>query len=650
MISRLTRLGAALLATALPCFAQWDVLPGDPVQPVLVEGFHALHDDGSELQAFSAVTQTWTEIGPSGSLVLGTGDWTAAFLEPGGGFASAYSARLNAAFPSPATAGSPYRIVIEDDVVLILRTLGSAYEALAFSAQTGTWDMAVFPEDPLVSSSRFVIGCHLEEAREVWGFGAREGRWQVIPVVTCGPGIADGNCIGWEHESDLGDATVLAFSGISNEFLFSPFGVAGNFDLRVDHDVMATNIAQPGSFRSCGFSAYTTAWVTSPIEIDEEDVLGITVTDKVALVEAVEPYRFEAMGALAQAWIPVFDPSATLVRQAEDNVVVQQSVPGAELTAFSGMCGGWVSQPAPGTLLPIGTPDYCAMVLDLSGNLYAFSPIQADWAVLSASGAVAQVGDCMAVAVDTSGNAWGWSSRWNDWVPAPAPDPSLSYETFCAGSAGARIGGPSLTLDERIEFFDERSNAWLPAAMLSGLSDVKPSSTRNAVLVEDGSAVLAYSAQRSGLVPSPGGLATTSIVEEDVLAYRQPDGAVFAFGSPGFTHSMYDYPLDTETNHWSELSTDPLHLRVSSPVPAGTTTVLGQSALPFFPGAPTAFGRLFLFPPLSTSIAPPAGAGGVSVQDLPLPLGSGCTVVWGQNARLGPVQLLDVRPEPFPIF
>ena len=131
----------SLLILTTPLAAQWDTVTHQPANLVHTEGFLIVHDDGTSVMAFSAMAQEWMPVAPTGSEIIGTGDFLALSKLPSGEV-RAYSARLHdlQSAPVPA-AGSVLDVQVEDDVVLAIAEDGAGgLLALGYSAQSNSWD------------------------------------------------------------------------------------------------------------------------------------------------------------------------------------------------------------------------------------------------------------------------------------------------------------------------------------------------------------------------------------------------------------------------------------------------------------------------------------------------------------------------------
>ena len=129
---------AALASPALlgaPAAAQWASTSYDPTKPVIEEGFFVLHEDATGfLKVFSAAAQRWTTIAPPGTTLLGTGDWTVAWIGPD--FVNAYSARRNSQ-SALLFGGQILHAYVDDDVALVLLQLGHGLPGLGIAFLAG---------------------------------------------------------------------------------------------------------------------------------------------------------------------------------------------------------------------------------------------------------------------------------------------------------------------------------------------------------------------------------------------------------------------------------------------------------------------------------------------------------------------------------
>ncbi len=648
---KLAFLSLFLLAPALG--AQWAApLPASGA-PVTVEGFLALHDDGVSIQAFSAFTQDWLAIAPAGAAVVGTGDWTALIDLPGGA-RTAYSARLQATAAGPA--GPALDVRVEDDVIYVLQNAAAGFVLNAYSAETNLWQAIVFPDLPLVATSRFVVCAYSPASGQIAGFGARFGQWNVLALGVCDPPVADGNVGALFFHDPAGIVNAVAFSGVTNIWNISP--PTSTLLLAVDHDVALVNLSAGGGFRGGAYSAYSSTWIASPVITPAASVVATTLRDKLVLIERSGNPRFEAIGALPHtAWVAFTGPMLSLLGLAQDAAVVRDAAAG-QVRAFGGLRGGaWAAQAVAGPPVFEGAPEHAALVSDAGGGFHAFSPMTGTWANQNVPGATVFVGDCVAVIAAPGGNAFAWSSRHGAWVPGPAPAAGITYVHGAVGSVVSRegrdlAGGTSVDLT----LFDERYGVWRTPFALAGPGFALLQGMRNALLVTDGATRLGYSIQRDDLVADAGFLPSIfTAVEEDVAVVRDAGGNLHAFGSPEKTHDLYDYPLDTETQHFSSpvFGGQIVRLTVRGTTPG--IAILQVSAAALNPALMTPFGCLtiggaVLATPPSVGISP-SGVGTITVV---LPVAAGPLLAWAEGGSFNLVTFViafaGCKAEPIAIF
>ncbi|MFH0943704.1 MAG: hypothetical protein V2A76_00750 [Planctomycetota bacterium] len=292
----LTRPGATLLlllflSTVASALAGWDSVPYQSSAPIHAEGALLLHDDGTAVQAFSASTSRWTAIAPTGSNILGTGDWTGLVELPDR--LVAYSSRLN----STAVIGvssSPELVLVGDAVLLaIVQGATGGRIAHAYSADTNSFSSIPYTPTGIaisadVAVSRFVIV--LRSTTGIYGFSARHGGWvQLTASTTGGEPQADGNVGLLELPPPVGVAygTAAAFSGVTGDWSVSPAMYAGS--ARLDHNVAyveATDTA--GHFRASAYSAYNGRWITSTV-VRTLASQGVYLSDNHVTLQSIMP-------------------------------------------------------------------------------------------------------------------------------------------------------------------------------------------------------------------------------------------------------------------------------------------------------------------------------------------------------------------------
>jgi hypothetical protein len=179
---------------------------------------------------------------------------------------------------------------------------------------------------------------------------------------------------------------------------------------------------------------------------------------------------------------------------------------------------------------------------------------------------------------------------------------------------------------------------------------------RNALLVTGGGTRLGYSIQRDDLVAGGGALPSVfTTVDENVAIVRDSAGNLQAFGSPEKTHDMYDYPLDTETQHFSSPVFGGQIVRLTVRGTAPGLAVLQVNSAPLIPAVMTPFGCLTIGG--AVLAAPPAAAvspSGVGSIKLVLPAGAAPLLAWAEGGSFNLVTFViafaGCKAEPIAIF
>ncbi len=662
---RLAALFTSLALVAPLSAAQWAANPFNPGGYLTMTGFMVVHDDGANLRAFSAFTRSWRTIAPTGSAVIGQGDYAALIQLPGGAY-RAYSARLDAVAPLPA--GLPViNTYVEDDVILVMRGPGAVPTvAEAYSAQTNAWAAVGLAGAPFgIATSRYVIAFQDIAGNQAYGFGARQGVWQGQAIGFPGPLTAAGNVAAFMNTDAAGVVTAIAFSGVANAWASSPPVAFGVGALQVAHDVAHVLIGPAAACSPCGYSAYTNNWVVSP-NASPLASYTITLKNKYVLVQrAAGGPPFEAIGALPQAaWAPIAGAGLAVMGLGQDTAVLDDPAM-AQIHAFSGLCGGlWVPRPVMGApsfkLTTAATvPNHGCLVYS-GGEFHAFSPAASAWAPpLLAAGANWWVGESVAI-VEGGLAAFAWSARYNAWVPAPAAAAGavLNYGGLVGGAVAAReridpFGVPWL------DAFDERSSVWKTGPLGAPIVTVAPGAAAlgNALILDEGVALEGFSAQRSDLAPAAGvafGIFPLVMAgDQNVAVALDTANVLHAFGSPADSHVFYNWPAGSETHAFARPFAPVQTMRCSVLAPAGAMAATGVSAVANFAGfALGGLGTLYLFPPfLAVTPFVAASALGVASTALPLPAGGGgaCVQLWSQggNAATG---FVGNVPEPILVF
>ena len=654
-----------------------------------LEGALVVHDDGLALRAFSAYAQAFTEIGPTGSTLVGTGDWTALVQLSDTQFV-AYSARLNAT--APLNLNQPAVLAhVEDDVayVAVQGASGSLWRIHGYSAQTGQWRPLTLNDPEFVpaadiQSSRFVIGVQgstSEATDRLHGFGARIGEWETFDGLYCSQVGIDGNTILYRRDVP-GSPFVgaIAFSGVLN--LWREYGI-GNEDLplRLDHNVaMCFGVNPPVPI---GYSAYTGAWVESDVSQADsygEPLLGddlVVVPREVSGGPFLEFEGHEAFGARpGNDWEVSggLASAVSLIAMGESQVLVANTLT-STVSGFSGTCGGtWLSTSFTGTLDVAVSGDHVALIGDsnldvqaYSGVLHAFSPTLS----LASSGFVEYGAGRSIVWVIQNDDAFVCAGRHGAFQHVDRTS-GISYNTTRTGSLFVQQQCSGVAGLYEVERFCERSD------LVHGGPD--PSLTMDCmerVYASGGNALLAYSdvterlfgysVQRDAFDALPLTVTLTaslaSLAECDENAGYVIDGdTLHAYGAFSDSGDFYAYPNGTEFARTSCAAGGCAHADepvVSSTVPqaiqgdpgdlAVTLLTLVRLAPPL--SVPGVSGPLHLdlaSPLASIALVGAVGPEGLVRGDWTVPsAGAVCVPVWMQGAlidSLGGVRLTGPEP------
>ena len=642
------------LVPAPPAAAQWDSISYSG-STIHTGGFLVLHDDGTDIQAFSAVARSWLAIAPSGSTIVnGTvGDWTALIQLTDGSYV-AYSARLHDTSTMTPVDPSP-TVYIEDDVILITQYDQSSgdYIASGYSAQTNQWvDQVVTTIPTLILTSRFVAGFVTQEvgSPRVYGFGARIGTWADHAFGPC-RGQVDGNVLCYESEqSDPVEIQAIAFSGVLNTWeLADPAWILN--DLHVEHNVALyfrdQNMPQ-------FYSAYHGKWIASPHPTDATSI--IRLDDNWILIERDTTWgfpKFEGFGSRpGSALAEVLSSDYTFENSTKDVALVKNDII-SRAAALTGLQTSWVMKTYTSPLTFLGTPDHSVVISDGADAYHAYSPAYNNWVSQTISGATAHVDDAVAI-IEASPVWFAYSARWNRWNACP-PMGAGTFSPYQGGSVGGnqQIAGGSVG---KVTYFDGRRNRWFdsfdPGTVCTFHTD------RNTVLADTGSELFGFSAQRGDWVEassftSPG---VTTLMDENVACAVDSAGMLFAFGTPAATHLWYGWPTDTEYQITRLDPASPAMARFSvlGSNPGWNSVLLISKRKPFFPGhSVPGVGLLYIRPPFVFKPAgsTPIGSDGLSEGSWKPPVLAGIPVVqlWSQGgARLGPdAELVGTVPEPF---
>ena len=630
---------AALLLAPVAAAQHFDSVTLDPANPVHAESCLVLHDDGTDLQAFSAFDQTWQAIAPSGQIVVGTGDFCALTRTPGFAY-QAWSARRNVMVPAPAL-GPFTHVRVEDDVILLVDSGAAAH---AFSAHTGTWaSIPVFGAIPPanVATSRFVAG--VLDGNTLNAFAARTGTWAAFAAPTVLPPLADGNTLVADITTG-GGQRALAFSGVLGVFATSPLAHGTNVTL-LDHDVAFMRGDAAVGWRDVGYSAYEGVWVPSPHLHPAGINVTVSLTDKVVFTE--EPgMHFAAFGTRPAVWDNL--PGSFALFDSDEDLVIIDDL-GGTLLGFSGLSVG-VFVPAaftsPVNLGAIGAGEYehVAGIQDpTAGLVRAFSPANNAWspAAPTSTSAIPVFDDAVGMVIDPGSGTpiSGYGARNNAWANGIVPSATATFDQ--SGSVLAVLDGTDVAVwNERCGSWDTFSFLATPTAYLG----------RNYALLDSGT-LDAWSLHRQELVAAPTSVAYplgSVVTEENVAHFTDAAGLLWAFGSPGEVQMWHQYPNGTEVRTFDVVAA-PTFLDYSVQADPGDLVLSMWSLNPTCPPAATALGPLWLAGPLNVlgvSVAPgdfhahfPLPAVGVTTFDLWFQAAVFDGVVWTLTNNADPAWL-----------
>ncbi|MAB78072.1 MAG: hypothetical protein CMJ89_01855 [Planctomycetes bacterium] len=658
------------LILALPAGAQWATIPHQSTNPVHTEGFLIVHDDGSDVMAFSALAQEWTAAAPGGSNVVGTGDFCALFKLPTGDF-SAYSARLHATQVAPVPAGGNVDdMLVGDDVALLIGedNNGDAY-ALCYSAQTNLWDLLSLGPVALSSleygADRFVAA--VTGANLLAGFAARTGGWNAISNDSAQNLRFDGNVVVADVVPTPGSPThAAAFSGVLGIWSVSPPTHSSNVT-ELDHNVAWAMMDAGLStiFHQGAYSAYTGAWIV-PGDLYLEGNWSAELRDNLVLLHDSLSDRYLAFGARpGNAVVAVPSSGSWSVALLTEDGVILDEIGTPEVYGFSGLCGSaFVPRSVTDPLAPIIGPSHSLHLRDDAGAMHSFGPAENTWAATPSFGASAllHVDDAVHL-VEDGLQLHQYSTRHNTWNLGPSMFPGATY-TFGTGGSFVAVQEDTTTSGD-LRIYNEASDGWDGPHGQSARLDMH--TARNLVMFVDTntSEASAYSAQTTrysypppGLTPgilAPGSVPT---VEENVAWFT--DGvSVVAFGSPGEIHSWHQWPRGTEYQVWAGIAPTTLDASIRTGGPHATFWLAASGLRP---PLPLPCGNLFWLDLVpwwtirGPQIAQPVGPGSVHLAKhtvaLPGPL-FGSRQVWTQGLVFptgAPWCITDFFAEPAWIF
>lgn len=513
--------------------------------PVLHGGFQVVHDNGTDIVGFSAMTQRFTPIVPSaGGTIEGVGDWCT-LVRSGGGYV-AWSARTEQLSPLPAAFDEVLFDEVADDVALVVGRVGASWAAWGYSAQTGNWVAQPLSSSDIAATdyaiSRFVIGVADRTAGRTAGFSARIGAW--VELDQSGDLAALGNVL-LVRQLDRCDA----WSGVLGMWTEAPT-IDCDCIVMVSHNLGYVRTLTGSGFSPCVYSAYDGTWVVSPSVYSlAAPPLVESISDNVMYVEGdAGGSRFaEAIGARPHlswsSWSGSGSAASLLIGQEADYAIVKDG----DLAAFSGLCdGSWLAMPysgAPG--LKAGVAHHALIRRVGTDEWLAYSPLHHAVAVLNLPGSVSTNGGTAISIVHNGARRFAYSARSNQWVEGPGFAGTLNSAT----GGATHLSGPSAGLD--VVAFNERIQAWeAPMTFASGFS---MGAGRNlAIVIEPmgvDSRVWAYSLQRGDWVDAgriPGAPYAGPVLDENVAFLLANDGLVHVYGSPNEIHTWFDHPNGSE--------------------------------------------------------------------------------------------------------
>jgi len=565
-------IGWFLLALALTgqgnTWAQFDSVIYNPDNTPIVEGFLALHDNGSGPRVFSAFGHKWHRIALSGSSVLGTGDWVALIRKVDGPIIG-YSARYDAVSAAPCDPENVMYYLVGDDVALLIAMnyQTSRVEAHGYSGQKNEWvtqelDASALTADRL-AISRFVIG--VDDNGVMYGFSARTGRWRSFAYDWAGelPKLsADGNVLlmDWTRPGiPCYEHWVAAFSGVVGEWDALQIAPLNPPPTELDHNVAFTlKYIAPLVYPPAGYSAYNGKWVTFSTCSNEYGKAHLA--DNVVALEI--PDGLLAIGSRpGKGW--QFLHGGKFKRIGNDAVVACLEI--SVLYAFSGVAGGtWVSEPctdAEGSFA--FAPPHLAYVFDCAQVIHIFAPAYSAWSpTRTIPGPTFYMYDAVAP-LDAGGPLEAYSTRWNEWQSGPTLGGTMVGRNGSLFAIQETTPGPTLG---HTYIWDERRNQFRGPFTVGGASTlhtgVGPSTEnrgRNLVLFEGASSIAAFGVQRGEFEPALDShgftptlpLAEPPVVEENVAVFVA-GSRLWAYGSAGEMHCWYGWPNGTEYPRWSD--------------------------------------------------------------------------------------------------
>ncbi|MBK6939295.1 MAG: hypothetical protein IPH13_03685 [Planctomycetes bacterium] len=544
---------------------RWDSIAYAAANPVVMQGSLVVHDNGGDVFAFSATSQRFAKIAPTGSSILGSGD-ELVVVRVGPAY-RAWSARLNQTADIAQNLPLVHTAFGDDVALLVFGTgIGSAV-ACAYSAVTNQWKSISGTFAGTIASnaavSRFVIA--LRTTGGVYGFSARKGEWVLLPSSTAASTpAADGNVAvtsgAFNPLDPLGPPVAAAFSGVLGNWALSPPILAGSA-VQIDHNVaLCRTVAGATEWVASGYSAYNGRWVTSTA-MKHKIAFGQSVhlsDNVVAIVGSSDtPPGIEAFGArpglgfayLASTIGGVFVPIG------QDYLICQPSLLVKTVHAFSGLCGGTFKPYAYTNSFSGGFGGvHQFLAVDNQNKVVAYSaathtfvdmplPTAYDFAQQDAVGEMRQS--------SVAGTRFhSFAARHGHFTSSPNQEVGAMFVTASAGSLVSRqqmngVGaGGILVYDERCDRYPAPYQPGAPSKMTAG---------RNVLLISLAASpqeVTGYSVARGDWVKSPSSASSVPMVlplaEDNVGYFVDGSAQLCAFGGDGDLHAFYSWPNDTE--------------------------------------------------------------------------------------------------------
>ena len=643
----------SLLLFTSPLAAQWDAVTHQIANPVHTEGFLIVHDDGTNVMAFSAMAQEFMPIAPTGSAVLSTGDFCALVRLPADQLL-AYSARRHEVQVAPLpTTGNVLDVRVDDDVVLVVANDGAGnLLALAYSAQTNSWDSLALGAGTLANLeygiSRFAAS--VTNGTLLAGFAARPGSWTSITTDSAQNLRLDGNTVTADVVPTAGSGVcAAAFSGVLGTWDISPPTHTTNLtvlDHNVAHAMIDTGTAS--TFHHAAYSAYSGSWVVST-GLFLAGNWSPHLSDNVLLLHDSFSDRYLAFGSRpgdALVPVPTNGPWAIVQLTADCAVLKETGTPFVH--GFSGLCGtGFVSRTVADPVTPLASPSHSLHVRDAAGMMHSFGPAMGTWAAaMSVSSTALSFVDDAVHLIEDAPQMLTYNTRENSWQ---------SFTLFATASYQYASGGSVIAAQEdlvtsgELRVYNEAKGKWDGPYPQSEVLDMHAG--RNLVMFAGSSSqtVSAYSTHTGAYTTPPTALTTGLLgagsqptVEENVGWFS--DGvSVVAYGSPAEIHSWHQWPRGTEYQAWSGPAPVSLDASIRSHGPDNTWWLGGLSLL----NPPMSFGPSGLlwidtswFVLLGPELAQPVGSGSVHLAHhfVNLPVAPALPLqFWSQGILLPPV-------------